>query len=249
MSVEMEVVVDTDAGEVRKTGLRGGRVIPFHRELFALRLLGNFPNTPHIKRENASDRTLVTEYIVGETFGDAFSVNAEWQGEAKEWVDARPYLEQYIAAEQGLLRRGFLYRNLSLDHLIFTGEKAVLVDHEETLVRELGEKAWSLDSLRGTWETMAPEEFRGRGKLTHETATYRTATIAHLALSGELPFPRFSSRGESHHWRKGHAPKISHELPRNPRRVLRVGLDVRPERRHANPAQFLKALKSAYEEE
>lgn len=249
MSAETEVIVDPAAGEVRKASLSRERDFCLSRESNTLRFLERSPYTPHLKRASDIDHSVVTEYIAGQTFATVFSVDADWQAAAKEWVDTEPYLEQYVTAEQDLLERGYLYRDLSLDHLIFTGEKAVLINHEETLVAELGARAWGFNSLRGTWETMAPEEFRGRGELTAETATYRVAAVAHLAVSGQLPFPRFPTRTETHHWRKHHAPRIAQSIPRVARKVLRVGLDVRPERRYYDPAQFFDALKTAYEDE
>lgn len=249
MTTRRETEVVVGESEVKKTALDKSAHFRLTREMFMLRGLEKSPHTPHLLSSSAVAHTLTTEYVAGQTFTEVFSVDAEWSAQPKKWDDAAPYLEQYIAAEQDLLDRSYMYRDLNLDHLIFTGDRAVLIDHEETMIDvEEGSKDWYFSSVRGTWETMAPEEFRGYGHLSERTATYRTAVLAHLALSGELPFPRFPLRSDVHHWRKTHAPEVSRALPKMTRRVLRTALDVKPERRHAKPATFWKALKSTYED-
>lgn len=249
MSLETQVIIDTKGGEVRKTGIDQSAFFRLTREMWMLRCLQRSPNVPQLISSSAIAHTLTTEYVAGRSFTEVFSVDAEWNAQAKSWEEAAPYLAQYVAAEEDLLKRGFLYRDLSLDHLIFTGDKAVLVDHEETVIdMEEGSKDWYYSSVRGTWETMAPEEFRGYGHLTERTATYRSAVLAHVALSGHLPFPRFPYRSDVHHWRKTHAPQVSSALPSLTRRVLRTALDLKPPRRYASPAPFFKALTASYED-
>lgn len=249
MSAETQVVIDTRGGEVQKTGIDPRAFFRLTREMWMLRGLERSPHTPRLLSSSAIAHTLTTEYVAGQAFTEVFAVDEEWNAQPKSWQDAAPYLAQYVTADQDLLSRGFFYRDLNLDHLIFTGEKAVLVDHEETLIdKEEGSKEWYYSSVRGTWETMAPEEFRGYGNLTERTATYRAAVLAHLALSGHLPFPRFPLRRDVHHWRKTHAPQVSRALPKLTRRVLRSALDVKPDHRHASPARFFKALEVTYED-
>lgn len=244
---ETEVIVGKN--EVKKTALDRRAHFRLNREVFMLSGLEKSPHTPQLLGASSADHSLTTEYVAGQSFTEVFSVDAEWRAEPKPWQEAAPYLEQYMAAEQDLLDRGFMYRDLNPDHLIFTGDRAVLIDHEETMIDvEEGSKDWYFSSVRGTWETMAPEEFRGYGHLTERTATYRSGVLAHLALSGHLPFPRFPLRSDVHHWRKRYAPQISRALPKLTRRVLRTALDVKPERRQAKPAAFWNALKATYED-
>lgn len=243
MSAEVEVVVDTEVGEVRKKYLSRDTVLRFAREAFILELLADSPHAPVLKQVDYDERTITTEYVAGQSFGEIFSLDDMWSGTGKEWAEAAPLLAQYVAAEQDLLERGVLYRDMSPGHLIFTADHAVLVDHEESLVNEkVEEDRWYLSGGRGRWQTMAPEEFRRHNTLTKKTAAYRTATLAHVALTGRLPITH-----PVVDWRKRHAPRVSTSLPKAARRVFRDALDAGLERRYASPADFFDALTSTFE--
>lgn len=248
MTTTKETEVTIGETEVTKVALTSQARTRLAFEALALTVFQDSPHIPAAKRYDATMGTLVSERVAGKSFKEVFAVNDEWHATAMPWAAVAPLLEQYVTAETDLLARGAMYRDLNLEHLIFTGDKAVLVDHEETVGNIEGEDQWYFKSIRGTWETMAPEEFRGYGYLTERTATYRAAVLAHLALSGELPFPRFPLRRDVHRSRKRRVAQIAGSLPQQSRRVLRVALDERSARRHASPEHFFKALKSTYED-
>lgn len=245
MSVETEVVIDTEVGEVRRKYPSQGTVLRLAREAFILRLLADSPHTPALKNVDYQGRIITTEYVHGDSFGRIFSVDREWNASSKDWSEAGPLLAQYIAAEQSLMEEGVFYRDLSPGHVIFTGDHAVLVDHKESLINPKPKvKRWYLFDHRGTEATMAPEEFHGlETVLTPRTATYRSAVMAHVALGGRLPFDPSSPQ-----WQKRRRLQISHDLPDATRRVFRGALDVGLERRHIDPATFLNALTASYED-
>lgn len=158
------------------------------------------------------------------------------------WSKAKERIKQYIQAEMDLLTRRYLYRDLNLEHLIFSTDKVVFVDLEST-IGSMHPDNWNLCDMRGTWETMAPEEFRGYGRLTARTATYRAAIVSHLILTGRLPFRRFpASRSTTHHWRNKHPAEINPHLSRATRRVFRSALARQETQRHKNPENFFKRL-------
>jgi len=245
MSAETEVVVDTEVGEVRKKYPSTGTVLKLAREAFILRLLADSPHVPALKDVDHRERVITTEYVPGRSFADVFSVDNEWNASAKDWSEAGPLLAQYIAAEQSLLDEGIMYRDLSPGHLIFTGDRAVLVNHTESLVnKNVKVKQWYLFDHHGAEATMAPEEFHGmQSLLTPRTATYRSAVMAHVALGGGLPF-----EPSPPYWRKRRILQIAHTLPDLTREAFRGALDARPELRHADPAAFLNALTASYED-
>lgn len=206
------------------------------------------PHLPELIDFNADDHTLTYRRVRGRRFDQVFGINEQWQGNAKSWSKAKPYLAQYVEAETDLLDRGLLYRGVSPERIVFTGEQAVLLDHDETIGTDPGRGRWHFNSQRGTWELMAPEEFYGRGYLSAETATYRTAAIAHLALAGQLPYARFSDRSEMRATRMQGALDVADSLSKQTQKVIKKGLNIRTYRRHANPSAFFEALTASYED-
>ena len=243
---ETEVIVGET--EVHKRVLSPRARTRLALEALCLAAYSDSPHLPRIRDFDAATLTLTTERVVGRSFREVFNVDDEWTGAPTAWDSAAGYLGQYIDAETDLLSRGLMYRDLNLGHLLFTGEKAVFVDHEETVGKPEGSAKWRYNSYRGTWETMAPEEFPGCGYLTERTATYRSAVLAHLALSGSLPFPRFEDRDDVHGWRRSHPPEIASSFDKPVRKVLRAALDSRIARRHENPQQFFNELTASYED-
>lgn len=245
MSAEVEVTIDTEVGEVKKTRLGNSAVLRFAREAFILGLLADSQHAPTLLRKDSEEHSFTTEYVEGRTFAEIFSVDTSWNGVAKDWSEAGPLLAQYIEAEQAILDKGLLYRDLRPEHLIFTGDHAVLVDYEETLVggRASTREWYPNDRRHGAWAMMAPEEFRGHGILTPKTVTYRAATIAHVALAGRLPVLHPVAD-----CRKRLAPSIARTLPWATRRVFRDALDVHLDRRHGSPTAFFEELTTTYED-
>ena len=248
MATTPETVVSIGANEVTKTALHPRA----HKRLVHEALcLGGYADSPHLPERIGFDpdtSTLTMRRVDGRSFREVFCVDEDWRGTPMPWSEASIYLEQYIDAETDLLSRGLMYRDLNLDHVMFAGDRAVLLDHEETVGKLQGEKTWHYNSLRGTWETMAPEEFCGHGHLTERTATYRSAVLAHLALSGNLPFPRFPARDDVYRWRKENAPEVSDDFPGSARRVLRAALNPRIHRRQVSPRAFFNELTASYED-
>lgn len=244
---ETEVVV-TDA-EVRKTALHPRVRTRLAFEALCLTGYADSPHLPELRDYDAETHTLTMARVRGQSFREVFAVDEAWNGVPKPWSDAKPYLAQYIEAETDLLSRGLMYRDLNLDHLIFTGDKAVLVDHEETLGNDPSAGKWYYKSQRGTWETMSPEEFRGYGYLTERTATYRAGVLAYVALTGSLPFPRFPQRQEVHRWRKRRVARVDEGLPKLARQTLKTALRIKPDHRQASPANFFNELTASYEDQ
>lgn len=186
----------------------------------------------------------------GESLKSWIQLDDDWHAKALPWQDAAARLEQYIDLEMLLLEHGVMYRDLNLDHVVFTETTARIVDLEASLLTRVP-GAWRLtsgDSRRGTWETMALEEFRRPAILTSRTATYRSAVIAHLVLASEVPFARKARKSDTRQWRAAHAPHCALELDKPVRRVLANALSREPSRRHKDPAHFFDALRRAHEQ-
>lgn len=214
------------------------------KEARILSLTASSPHTPQLRsmRSKPDGLCLQTEYISGQSAKDWLCINEQWHGKAIPWKEAKTRLKQYVEAEIDLLSRGIMYRDLNPEHILFSDKKAVLIDHESGLRRAEDMQSWVLDDIRGTWETMAPEEFLARGIIFSEIATYRVAVFSYLVLTGELPFLRKSTRKETHKWRIGHPPIISQRLPYTVRKIFGAALARSPSCRHSEPSRFFDSL-------
>lgn len=202
---------------------------------------------PKIIKKHLNDSASITiETINGTSLNQLFKTNDNNLSPI-DWNDAKVYLKQYVDAEMDLLEKGALYRDLNLDHIIFSDNVAYFIDLESTIIKnEHGE--WILNDMRGTWETMAPEEFKGFGKLDSRTATYRLAVVAHIMLTGKLPFQQsFNTRARTRAMRIKHPYNISPVFNRATRKIFKSALEQNPARRHKDPMSFLNKLNSVYE--
>lgn len=245
-----DVQVEISENVVRKSSLSLAGYDRLRNEWPILDALQESPHVPklyHAVTQNESV-DIFMERIEGEDAKQWLDWKEDWTARERSWDDVKLRLGQYVAAEMDLLARGALYRDMNLEHIIFTRSKAVLVDFEATVFSHVPDR-WFFNDQRGTWETMAPEEFPGYGELTSRAATYRAAVLAHVALSGRLPFPRFPLRSRTHAWRKWHAAQVAPELSKPVRSVFKSALEREPARRHKTPARFLEAMREAQEAE
>ncbi len=218
------------------------------RELKVLKCLSGSVHTPTVvqSRDDTAKISIDMEAIQGQSLRELLDMQTDYVTTAMPWNEAKQWLAQYIDAEMDLLSRDALYRDMNLDHLIFAGNRAVLIDMESTII-SADQGKWLLNDMRGTWETMAPEEFIGYGELSARTATYRVAVIAHIILTGKLPFKRFSdSRSATYHWRMMHMAEIDRGLSHKTRRVFASALARKPIHRYKNPERFLDKLTASY---
>jgi serine/threonine protein kinase len=243
------VEVERKEGIVRKTSHTPEGYRRLVKEKTVLETLAGLSYVPRLVDSKKTTQTIwfETEYIEGESLKQWIGLNDGWSSRALPWKEARTRLEQYIAVEMDLLAHGALYRDLNLEHIIFTKSGVVLIDFESTIIKSPHESWWMLNDIRGTHETMAPEEFPVRGILGERIATYRAAVLAYIILTGTVPFARKKHRSQTYAWRKVHLPRIAAELPVPVRRVFASALSRQAVRRHKDPQSFLDALTRAYE--
>lgn len=219
------------------------------RELEILKGLNDSMHTPNVIR--SSDRndiiSIKMQSLAGKNAKQIIGMQDEYATKPIGWDKAKEWIRHYVKAEMDLLDRGYLYRDLNLEHIIFNNDKVVLIDLESAVVGTYG-SGWKLQDMRGTWETMAPEEFPGYGWLSARTATYRVAVVSHLILTGKLPFKRFpTSRARTHHWRRTHAAEVDQSLSKSTRRVFRAALARKQVHRYKDPGGFFEHLARSYE--
>lgn len=214
-------------------------------------VLRHLEGNPHVPRLNTSDeRRIEMDFIDGESFVEWLDFDSDtWTASPRPVEEVLPRLTSYVDAEMSLLADNVLYRDMNLNHLIFTPDRAVLVDLEAAVIKKASDSSWRKDSPRGTWETMAPEEFPLDAVLSERVASYRVAVLAHLALTGRLPFDRHPSKRVVYQRRQSRPPAVYYDLPRPVRKVIGASLQPHPTRRHKNPGSFLAALKQSIEYE
>lgn len=242
------IITEISDQQIHKYSTGSSGYIRLARELKVFEYLKDSPHIPKlVKSKDANKKaSIYMEKINGISLKELLGMQDEYVTKPLKWSEAKKWLGQYIDAEMDLLRRGALYRDINLDHVIFSEGKAYLVDLESTIIKNNQDK-WLLNDMRGTWETMAPEEFGGYGELDSRTVTYRVAVLAHIMLTGRLPFERFPySRSTTHHMRLKHPAKIDALLGAKTRRVFMSALARKSTHRYKDPAKFLECLNESY---
>lgn len=230
----------------RKTAVSENDEGRLEQEAAILRHLEGSGLAPKLLR--ATSKAVDMEYIEGQSLCDWIHLKDDWSATPVEYSKAKRRLKQYIDLEEGLLDKNVLYRDMNLNHVIFTNKGVKIIDLEAACLREQDEDIWSNHSPRGTWETMAPEEFGDSNLLTRRTASYRSAILIHLVLTGKLPIRRVAeSKSETYRIRRKHGAQVDSTLPDLAKRALSASLQVEVSRRHATPLSLWKAVEKAYE--
>ena len=243
------VVRSIDENTICKESLTQKGNARLARESFALKALDESPYTPKLisHSDNGETVSIKMSMVYGQSAKEWLNFEDEYDITPISWHKAKKRLLQYAITEMDLLGRNAIYRDMNLAHLIFSEDKASLVDHEATIINS-GESEWRQDDFTGTWETMAPEEFPEHTVLSSRTATYRFAIFAHLVLAGKLPFARDRhSRSKAYQWRRTHSPRIDVAFSRPVRKVFMSALSIKKDTRHIDPMSFFLAVEQAYE--
>jgi len=241
--------VDTDYTTKSSTSRSGYARLA--KELAVFKHLKESAHIPKAIEKHRGDSavSIKMETIHGVSLSELLHAKDNSSFTSLHWSEAKIYLQQYIEAEMDLLQKGALYRDLNIGHIIFSKDVAYFIDLESTVIKN-AHNEWILNDKRGTWETMAPEEFRGFGRLDARTVTYRVAVIAFMMLTGTLPFEASSAtRAMTRAKRLKHPANVSQLPNKAAQRVFRSALERNPARRFKDPARFWDALTTAYENE
>lgn len=243
--VDVEIINDHILRKYSKTKNGYKRL---SRELLVLKELATSQHTPDLidHKDDGLSMSIDMSIINGQSAKEWLKIDAEYDVQPIDWLTAKKRLGQYVKVEMDLLSRHAMYRDLNLEHLLFTQDRAYLVDHEATIINT-GEATWNQADFTGTWETMAPEEFPEYAVLSSRTATYRVAVFCHLVLAGKLPFTRYRhSRAQSYASRKKQGPTISAALSRPVQQVFKRALSIKKDHRFKDPLSFFEALERTF---
>lgn len=142
--------------------------------------------------ENGGLDTIVMERLKGVGLNTFIQMDGEWRSKPQPLGTAVSITSQLARRFRSLSRAGYVYRDLNLSHIMVDGKpgdelKVGLLDFE-ACVKKGADGSAVVDSERGTWETMAPEEFTVGNRVSDATAVYALGTILIQLVSGSCPF-------------------------------------------------------------
>lgn len=150
----------------------------------------DYPGIPKVIewiREKDDNRHLILEYLEGEGLDRVIKLDSNWNSE-KVTLDEACFVVGGLANCLSALRnRGYLYRDLNLNHVL-VGESQVSLIDMEACEQEVLPGVWRVSSKAGTWETMAEEEFSVGNQLSESTNTYMLGVVALQLVTGSNPF-------------------------------------------------------------
>ena len=137
--------------------------------------------------KSSASYQLVLEMLPGIGLAEYINLDKSWHSKTLELAEATAVVDGLALCFQALLKADYLYRDLNLNHVILNGSEISLVDVEWSVGKDL-EGVWRVDSLGGTWETMAHEEFRVGNPMTVMSSTYTLGVVLLQLVSGGNPF-------------------------------------------------------------
>ena len=138
------------------------------------------------------EAVLTMERIKGESLSSRINLDRKWRSTPLSEDDSKSISLGLIDALQKISNAGYLYRDMNLDHVIIEdgdaeGISVKLLDLESSLLKDEQGRAVMHDQ-RGTWETMAPEEFKEEGVMTEASLVYMVGTVLSQLLLGKNQF-------------------------------------------------------------
>ena len=148
---------------------------------------------PHIPKviehyeRSKDDHVLVLNKLSGMPLDALIQLQPDWSSSPIDSRRAIKIVQGLASCFTTLKNAGFLYRDLNLGHILVDGDEVGLVDHEWD-VRLTNLDRATVDSLAGTWETMAPEEYEIGDDMTESSGVFTLGTVLLQLVSGRSPF-------------------------------------------------------------
>ena len=195
--------------------------------------------------EDDDTLALVMEYVDGESVRQ----RVERQGPL-DWQQARPVLDDVLAAVAQAHRRGILHRDLNAEHILINNEgRGRIVGFGLARVDELVALTMHTQVL-GSLEAMAPErvlgmDYDGRADL------FSVGAVAHEMLLGHPPGDGTMRTAfqQAHSDATSLLSERSDDLPQTARHLLERALATDAGARFATAAQMRRALDGDYDEQ
>ena len=158
------------------------------REEAVLRAV-DFEGIPKVVAYNQVDGQdfLVMQQLPGVPLDQHIGLDRSWNSRQLPLEETLRIVDGVAACFEALHQVGYLYRDLNLGHVIVSDSGIGLVDHEwDVKVASAGHAC--VDSMAGTWETMAPEEFAVGDVMHLSSNTYTLGVVLLQLATGRNPF-------------------------------------------------------------
>lgn len=130
---------------------------------------------------------LILNKLTGTPLDQYIRLQPDWRSNPLDKHEAIRIVMGLSACFSALKNAGFLYRDLNLGHILVGSDTVGLVDHEwDIAISATGSGV--VDSLAGTWETMAPEEYMIGNSITETSNVYTLGSVLLQLISGKSPF-------------------------------------------------------------
>ena len=145
------------------------------------------PKAIDLVAEDDEKQHLILEYFPGRPLSSHIELDSEWDSRKLSIDETYAIVDSLAKSLLVLKSKGYLYRDLNLEHVLLNQNRIYLVDLEGC-VRQESPGEWRVNSRSGTWETMAPEEFEVGNRLSEATGTYMLGVLALQLTLGDNPF-------------------------------------------------------------
>jgi serine/threonine protein kinase len=134
---------------------------------------------------------LFIEYLKADSLSKTIGLDKDWNSKPVDQERAVAISLGLIDALRCIGEAGYLYRDLSPDHIMIDEEggdtRVRLIDVESSVLKDEHGVA-HIETERDTWETMAPEEFTFGTDLTEATSVYAVGCIMAQLMTGKSHF-------------------------------------------------------------
>jgi serine/threonine protein kinase len=197
---------------------------------------------------------LAMEQLPGRSLDKIINITPDWKSRPLPQNEAINIGIGLVADFQALSDGGYLYRDLHPGHVIVdekNGQLSVgLVDVESAVAKDENGVAVT-PLMRGTWETMSPEEFYQGSIMTEASNVYSIGCLMLQLVTGESPFTSPQGADEEEIERMLASVRTLHEqlpdirVPGKLGEVITKALDPDSARRYQSLEEFSSALRSA----
>ena len=216
----------------------------FAREGRAAARLSGDPNivTIYDVGEAAERQYIVMEYMGGGSLEQQLANGMQPPAQAVRW------LEQVARALDHAHANGVVHRDVKPANLLLDGEGNIHVADFGIASAAWMASLTAAGTVLGTAGYLAPEQAAGE-RATPASDRYALAVVAYELLTGERPFARESPTAEAAAHVSEPVPAVSQrgDLPVELDAVFERALAKRPEDRYATCAEFVAALRKAFE--
>ena len=199
---------------------------------------------------------LAMEKMPGESMKSLLKVDKEWKSNKLSEKEAVAIADGLASCFSALNDSGYIYRDLNLDHILLDKQDDAyavsLIDVEGSGKKDEAGNAIVGNPMvdRGTWETMAPEEFHEGARLNESGSVFSVATVLYQMLIGESPY-RVPDELSNDLKTLQRFSAFVHERPvvvpyeGKLGEVMRVALNPDPAKRYQTLSDFRQALANA----